>query len=317
MTPAAAVQAASVRQAIDAYLAQPRAAATTRAYTTTLHQLADHLGPGEPLSAVTADRLVAAINALWSARAPATWNRHLAAVRSWLGWCREQGLRAGVQTLPGGQLRNRYRPVDLADRPAVIAPADLAELWGRDDIPVRDKALWRLLYDSAARAGEALALNVEDLDLRNRHAYTPARNGAAGRRLHFQTEAARLLGDVVAGRERGPVFVSDTSGPKRRPAPGDVDPTSGLARLSHPRAEAAFRRYSGWSFQQLRHSRLTHLGQAGCGVGVLLTMSGYKRPASVRPYVVDGRVDDTVIAALLLATDPERQPLEAALPPPG
>jgi hypothetical protein len=28
----------------------------------------------------------------------------------------------------------------------------------------------------------------------------------------------------------------------------------------------------------------------------------------VRPYVVDGRVDDTVIAALPLATDPEQHP---------
>jgi integrase len=36
------------------------------------------------------------------------------------------------------------------------------------DHPVRDKTLWWLLYESAARAGEVLALNVEDLDLAHR-----------------------------------------------------------------------------------------------------------------------------------------------------
>jgi integrase len=318
ITAAAAVPLTSVREAIEAYLAEPRAAATTRAYTTTLSQLSEHVGPEQPLPTLTTDRLIAAIHLLWSTKAPATWNRHLAAVRSWLGWCRRNGLPMAVEALPADQLHNRYRPVDLADRPTVIAPADLARLWGRDDIPVRDRALWRLLYDSASRAGEALALNIEDLDLPQRHAHARAANGGAGRRLHFQTEAARLLQDVVAGRDRGPVFVGDrTPGPRRRPAPADVDPASGLARLSHPRAEAAFRRYSGWTFQQLRHSRLAHLGQAGCGVGVLLTLSGYKRPASVRPYVVDGRVDDTVIAALLLATDPARQPDQTGQPSPG
>lgn len=305
----AAVRATAVREAIDAYLAEPRAAATTRAYTTSLYQLSEHIGPDEPLPALGTDRLVTAINLLWSTKAPATWNRHLAAVRSWLGWCHRHGLPVGVDALPADQLHNRYRPVDLADRPEVIAPADLARLWGRTDIPVRDRALWRLLYDSAARPGEVLSLDVEDLDLAHRNAQTRPANGSPGRRLHFQTEAARLLHAVVAGREHGPVFVSDRgAGPRRRQPTAGGPAAPGLSRLSHPQAEATFRRYSGWTLQQLRHTRLTHLGQAGCGVGVLLTLSGYKRPASVRPYVVDGRVDDTVIAALLLATDPERQP---------
>jgi integrase len=308
MTPAAAAPP-SVRHVIDAYLAQPRSPATTRAYTASLRQLAARLGPDEPLPALATDRLVAAVDELWAARAPATWNRHLAAVRSWLAWCRREGLPIGVDGLPPDRLHNRYHPVDLADRPEVIAPADLARLWARDDVPLRDRALWRLLYDSAARAGEVLTLDVEDLDLPQRHARTRPPGGAAGRRLHFQTEAARLLAEVVAGRERGPVFVADRApAPRRRRAPADVDPASGLARLSHQQAEAAFRRQSGWTLQQLRHSRLTHLGRAGCGVGVLLTLSGYKRAASVRPYVVDGRVEDAVVAALLLATDPERQP---------
>jgi integrase len=33
---------------------------------------------------------------------------------------------------------------------------------------VREKALWRFLYETAARASEALAINVEDVDLDNK-----------------------------------------------------------------------------------------------------------------------------------------------------
>ena len=33
---------------------------------------------------------------------------------------------------------------------------------------VREKALWRLLYETAARAGEILSLNVESLELESK-----------------------------------------------------------------------------------------------------------------------------------------------------
>jgi integrase len=45
-----------------------------------------------------------------------------------------------------------------ADRPlAAITPAEVAG--------ALEKTLWRMLYETAARAGESLALNIEDLDL--------------------------------------------------------------------------------------------------------------------------------------------------------
>jgi site-specific recombinase XerC len=70
-------------------------------------------------------------------------------------------------------------------------------------VPLRERALWRLLYDSAARAEEALGLDVDDLDLANRQAKARTKGGYV-RQLHFQTAAARLLAKLVAGRERGP-----------------------------------------------------------------------------------------------------------------
>jgi len=38
----------------------------------------------------------------------------------------------------------------------------------REDVGLRERTLWRMLYETAARPAEVLALNVEDLKLPNR-----------------------------------------------------------------------------------------------------------------------------------------------------
>ena len=47
----------------------------------------------------------------------------------------------------------------------------------RQDVPLRGNALWRMLYETAARASEILALDVEQLDLAT--AERPSAPGAA------------------------------------------------------------------------------------------------------------------------------------------
>jgi integrase len=71
-------------------------------------------------------------------------------------------------------LERRREPVD---RTKAIPYARLDRLWRRDDIAVREKALWRLLYETAARAQEALSLNVEDVDLNNKRARVRSKGG--------------------------------------------------------------------------------------------------------------------------------------------
>lgn len=60
----------------------------------------------------------------------------------------------------GGGLRSACSPVEWRPGPG--------PLLSRRDIPLRDKTLYRMLYETAARAAEILSLNVEDLDLENR-----------------------------------------------------------------------------------------------------------------------------------------------------
>ena len=50
------------------------------------------------------------------------------------------------------------------DTTRALTRAQVAAIW-KLDVPLRDKAMWRMLYETAARAGEILALEVPDLDL--------------------------------------------------------------------------------------------------------------------------------------------------------
>ena len=179
--------------AVDAFFAQPRPATTARTYTRTLEQLARELGREQPLAGVTDQELAAAADQLWGALAPRTWNRHLATIGSFLSWCRRHGWPAGNL-----QLRADRRAAPNDDTRAIPRP-ELERLWARADIALRERALWRLLYDSAARAEEALGLDVGDLDLANRQARARTKGGHT-RPLHFQTAAARMLAKLTAGR---------------------------------------------------------------------------------------------------------------------
>ena len=66
-----------------------------------------------------------------------------------------------------------YQPPTPPAEPAGLAGAGFTSEAGpgarqRRDLGPRERTLWRLLYETAARAGEVLALDVDELDLRNR-----------------------------------------------------------------------------------------------------------------------------------------------------
>jgi integrase len=285
--------------AIDAFLSEPRPASTARTYTRTLDQLTRQLGRDRPLAGVTDGELAEAASQLWGTLAPRTWNRHLATTGSFLAWCRRHGWPAGDLVLRAAR---RAAP---GDETKVIPLPELERLWARADIPLRERALWRLLYDSAARADEALGLDVPDLDLANRQAHTRTKGGHA-RPLHFQTAAARLLARLTTGRHAGPVFLTARRpGTHRVPAAADLDPATGRARLSYEMAEQLFKRYTGGkTLHQLRHSRLTHLGDQNVSAPLLMAISGHKRLATLQQYV---KPSHAAVAALLAASDPDRR----------
>ena len=267
----------TIAAAVDAFLARgDLAASSRRSYAQTL------------------SRLVA-----WGACAPATWNRHVATARSFVAFCHRRGWL--VADVAVGVDRRR----EPADRTRAIAYAQLARLWRRSDVAVREKALWRLLYETAARASEVLSLDVGDVDLETRRAVVRSKGGDL-ELLHFQTGSARLLPRLIAGRRSGPVFLTD-----RRPAPGrapatvDVCPVTGRARLSYRRAEEIFRTASGgWTLHQLRHSAITHLAEDNVGLALLMAKSRHTSLRSLQRYARPGA---DAVAALTAVHDRDRR----------
>jgi Amidase len=88
-------------------------------------------------------------------------------------------------------------------------------------------------------------------------------------------------------------------------AAADLGPASGRARLSYRMAEQLFKRYSGGkTLHQLRHSRLTHLGEANVSAPLLMAISGHMRLATLQRYVTPSKA---AVAALMAASDPDRR----------
>ena len=191
-----------------------------------------------------------------------------------------------------GLERHRHRlDRDAHARSRAIPAADLLAFL-RAKHPVRDKTLWWLLYESAARAGEVLALDIDDLDLPRRRAVVIGKGGRA-ELIGWETRTARLLPRHLAGREQGPLFLTDLA------------PASGHARLSYRRAAQLFRDATGgWTLHQLRHSRLTHLAEAGVRLPILMAKS---RHTSLISLAVYAQPTFDAVAAATAALDPDRR----------
>ena len=148
-----------------------------------------------------------------------------------------------------------------------------------------------MLYESASRASAVLALNIEDLDLPNKKARVTVKGGDT-MWITWGTDTAHLLPRLIAGRDRGPLFLSThRPGPHRRATtdPRDLCPDTGRARLGYDRARILLGQYGdGLRLQQLRHSSATHLGDPNTSANVIMAKTGHQSLRSVQRYVRPG-----------------------------
>ncbi|WP_246350450.1 tyrosine-type recombinase/integrase [Nocardia barduliensis] len=279
----------TLRSAADVFLDTIGSANTRRAYGIAIVKTVDALdgrpdgilGPSRALDSVTDAEVGAALETLWGSAAVNTWNARRAAVGKWLNWCAEQGWTA--PKLPTSAARST--PPD-SDTP-VRSRTAIDRLIARRDIHLREKTLWRMLYETCARTEELIQLNIEDLDLAGRTAAVKSKSAKPRTRrrgathhehilenVYWDAGTARLLPRLIRDRTRGPVFLTH-----RRPGPGkylgerDVCPDTGRARLSYDQARdlldaatATDGPGTGWDLHELRHSGLTHLGEAGASL---------------------------------------------------
>jgi integrase len=275
------------------------AAGTRTAYASTFRRLSPRIG-SRPLVMLSPAELAATLRDTFGDLAPNTWNRHAVTVRSLLTWCRRQGILERPQALDlADAIERRHAPVDYG---RALPHAFLEELWRRRDVPLREKTLWRMLYETAGRAQEVLRLNIEDLDLANRRART-VRKGGDLDSLHWASGTAQLLPRLLEGRRRGPVFLANLRpSPARSPAAGDVDPATGRARLSYRRAAELFTEHSdGKTLHQLRHSLLADWASQGVPAQLLQAKSRHTSSRSLQRYAVPTQ---EAVARLTAQLDP-------------
>ncbi|MGW5754424.1 tyrosine-type recombinase/integrase [Nocardia rhamnosiphila] len=296
----------TLRGSAEAFLDTLGAGNTRRAYGIAVVKTVDALdgrdrggvyGPSRALESVTDDEIGAALESLWGQAAVNTWNARRAAVAKWLNWCREQGWNA--PQVPASAARST--PPD--SQTPVRSRTAIDRLIARRKVHLREKTLWRMLYETCARTEELLQLNIEDLDLAGRCARVKSkgakprtrRRGAAHHEhvletVYWDAGTARLLPRLIRGRTRGPVFVTH-----RRPGPGkyladrDLCPDTGLARLSYDQARdlldaATDGPGTGWDLHELRHSGLPHLGESGASLLELMAKSRHRKAENLRRY---------------------------------
>lgn len=158
---------------------------------------------------------------------------------------------------------------------------------------------------AAARAQEILGVNIEDLDFAGRRCLDKAKGARTKNRrrgqvrgdyvletVYWGARTARLLPRLLKGRTCGPVFVTHRRpGPGKVVSPRDICPDTGFARLSYGQARALLDEHTalrgpgtGWDLHEYRHSSLTHVGEQGASLLMLMAKSRHKKAENVRRY---------------------------------
>jgi integrase len=294
-----ASQGVDLASALGAYLAtlaHEEAEGTRRMYASVLNRLAGRFGEAGTLDTLAPEALADWFARQWGQSAPSTWNVALDAVRSACRYWADQGW---LTSDPAVMLRRRKA---APDRSRALSRDEVNRLLTSPEIPLRDRALWRMLYETAARSAEVLRLNVEDLDFANKRARVRRKGGAIDI-IVWQTGTATLLPRLLKGRKSGPVFVTDRKARVALP-PADLD-EHGHARLSYRQAEDIFKAASGGAtLHQLRHSALTHAAEDGWNTPELMSKSGHQ---SVRTLAKYAKVSPEALQRKMEATDPARR----------
>ncbi|MFE3558548.1 tyrosine-type recombinase/integrase [Streptomyces sp. NPDC059193] len=309
------------RAAADLFLDSLGNPNTVRNYGIGVGKTAERIGEGRPLASVANDEIGEALELLSGTAAVNTWNSRRAGVLSWLGWGRERGYEG--PTVPAWTKR---LAVPDSETPARSKMA-IDRLIARREVHLREKMLWRMLYETSGRAEEILGVNIEDLDFAGRRcpvkakgARTKARRRGQVREdyvletVYWDAGTARLLPRLLKGRIRGPVFVTHRKpGPGKVISPRDVCPDTGFAQLSYGQARAPLDEHTavrgpgtGWDLHEYRHSSLTHLGEQGSSLLMLMAKSRHKKPENVRRYFKPSPEAIAELTSLLAPGDSRR-----------
>ena len=163
---------------------------------------------------------------LAEAKAAATYNLRLSAMRLFLAWARDRGFVCGD---PLKDFRMRRKPDRVVDIPEDVI-RKLLTLPNKDTyVGLRDYALLTLFLDTGIRPNEAFQLLVSDIDLAAKEVRVRPEVAKTGlpRVLPISDVTAKALDDFLAVRpsdwpDSKPVFTSVYGNPLDRNSWGDV-----------------------------------------------------------------------------------------------
>ena len=276
---------------------------TRRAYASDLAQLASFLGADATPDRVTPDAVRAFLASLHGTRHPASVARKLAALRSFFRFLvREEAIPSDPTAALRGpkQPRRLPRPLSVDDCQALVEvdpPASRPRAAGQKETGppsprasrerhgaerLRDRALLELLYGAGLRVGEAVALDVRDVDLLAREVRVLGK-GRKERVIPLPQEARQALGVWLESRrapgyQAEPLFPSLTPKARRRRMNaravqrilGRRAVSAGVADRVHP--------------HRLRHSYATHLLDMGADLRSIQELLGHTSLSTTQRY---------------------------------
>jgi integrase/recombinase XerC len=231
-----------------------------------------------PLDAFRADLRRYLASLLGDEVAPASISRKVSSIRSFYRWLRIEG---ALQTDPffgvNGPRPPKRLPVVLEARDIerLIAAAD-----GAEPQDLRDRALLELLYAAGLRVSEAAALDLGDLDLRDRSVRVLGKGKKDRVSIFGEPAAAALERYLRFGRPRltageGKALFLNRFGGRLtvrslQSIVGRRATEAGLPKAVHPHL--------------LRHSFATHLLDGGAGLRVVQELLGHESPNTTQVY---------------------------------
>jgi integrase len=235
----------------------------------------------QPVRALTTGVLQAFL-ARQESLAPATYNRRLAALRSFTRWLRDQGLLTealldGAERKPEG--KRAARALDAQQVESVLRKIE----------DPRDRALFWLIYDGGLRCQEALAIDIDDISWSERSIRIHGK-GDRLREMFFSRAVGTLLDKYLATRgypTSGPLFVTHRKA--RLPRRADLT-ADGYARLSYRQADTLWKGYTpDWDLHQLRHTAISVRAAHDYTEADLKRFSGHTSLRSLERYIADNR----------------------------
>lgn len=151
---------------------------------------------------------------------------------------------------------------------------------GRDFIGIRDAALIRFMVETTVRAGEVVAMDLADLDLRNGTAVVRRGKGGKGRVVPFGAQTATALDRYVRHRRTHKHAASPRLWLGHQ-GPGFA--YGALRKTLQARARTAG--IPGFHPHKTRHTAATRWLAAGGSEGGLMAVAGWKQRSMLDRYV--------------------------------